>query len=557
MQTPTNVTRIARAVANTDTQNHAQIVYYQAGVGTGNGVINHLLGGGTGLGISENIREAYAFLASNYTANDSVFLIGFSRGAFTVRSIGGIIGQLGLLKKECMQYFRYVFHDWETAGDPKNDTTKEPSFIDEYPEIRKHPKYKKLVKPANQFNGIDEWLAEYKKLLYDLELTHPVPVKIKAIGVWDTVGALGIPVNPRLVKIFKTKWIKEYSWFDTTIGNHVDYAFHALALDEKRAPYQPAIWERPEGCKTHLKQVWFPGAHSNVGGSYEDTASADITLAWMMDQLSGDALHVDKPDLWRPVDWIQFDEQYVLDQYSRYKRPHRDWKASNIWAMGRLIDSFNGIQMLASHRDRAPGRYRKMNYETGIEYGPDYEPNKYPHNMLRDTNELVHASVRLRIDLEGRSPEAEPGQHEPWYTKLYKKLRKLAFLGPYEPRALDGWSLQDGHEHKQKQMRDSTSVDGWNVADIQSRIGQGVQGKAPVWVWKGKLDYADVPRDWSPKSMEEDRLGKFELELLRAFDTEDRKIAEWVERTNRGLTPLEGGLRVIESVKRKSVTMPI
>lgn len=118
MQNPTNVTRIARAIKSEDDAHHPQIVYYQAGVGTGIGLWARLAGGGAGVGLSEHIREAYGFLVNNYREYDpgapgldadSIFLIGFSRGAFTARSIGGLIGAVGLLKKKAMQHFYQIF----------------------------------------------------------------------------------------------------------------------------------------------------------------------------------------------------------------------------------------------------------------------------------------------------------------------------------------------------------------------------------------------------------------------------------------------------------------
>ena len=134
LQTPSNVTRIGRAILAEDKNHHPQIVYYQSGVGNGSTFLERLVGGGTGEGIGEHIREAYAFLSNNYTPGDSIFLLGFSRGAFTARSIGGLISGIGLLEKEgmvqCIISFLYkidlttpfqpwfyaIFKDWENAG---------------------------------------------------------------------------------------------------------------------------------------------------------------------------------------------------------------------------------------------------------------------------------------------------------------------------------------------------------------------------------------------------------------------------------------------------------
>lgn len=126
LQTPSNVTRICRAIRADGDDGISQVIYYQAGVGTEESWWDHLYGGGTGAGLSENIREAYSFLAMNFTPGDEIFLIGFSRGAFTARSIAGLISCVGLLTAKGMAYFYEIFNDWENQAVP-NFKTK---FVD-------------------------------------------------------------------------------------------------------------------------------------------------------------------------------------------------------------------------------------------------------------------------------------------------------------------------------------------------------------------------------------------------------------------------------------------
>ena len=137
------MTRISRAIKPEDSEHHAQIVYYQAGVGTGLGIKDQLLGGGTGLGLSEHIREAYYFLANNYSPGDSIFLVGFSRGSFTARSLGGLIGNLGLLNKRGLPHFYEVFLDWTDAG---NTESPGPSFWEHYRDPLE-PEKRHILKP--------------------------------------------------------------------------------------------------------------------------------------------------------------------------------------------------------------------------------------------------------------------------------------------------------------------------------------------------------------------------------------------------------------------------
>ena len=513
-QNPSNVTRIARAISSEDDDHHAQVVYYQAGIGTGIGLYSHLMGGGTGLGLAENIREAYAFLASNYREEDSdrpgvppdsIFLIGFSRGAFTARSIAGLIGAIGLLKKKAMPHFYEAFLDWENAG--RSNYT--PLFFDRYFEHHDDVEKKKPdIELARDRNRIKQYLDEYLDLLLSLGLTQEV--QVKSIGVWDTVGALGVPINPIIQRLFPflPSFIKEYSWFDTNLDRHINNAFQALALDEHRYPYSPTIWEKPNDpkCKTNLKQVWFPGAHSNVGGSYADSGVADITLAWMMDQLSGNSTA--GPDDRRPLDWIKFDESYIdywTEEEVDWNESHKDEQYRG-WAMGRVYDSNSFPQSLIGTKIRTPGRNHPTDWQTG-------KPLK--HRMLRDTNEYVHSSVRVRIDFGGNGVEPDWAKTfpnglgmMPWVKHLYRRLTgaKIPTYRPHVPGGpLQDWHLEDGHESHAKPNLD---------IDMSSE-------RRVRWVYDGS-ERCDQP------IMREDHLGPFEQRLLKR----DQEIAGRVVRSN-------------------------
>ena len=252
---PTNVLKFMRALLPTGSHGRCQVVFYDPGVGTGS-VVDRITGGVFGIGLSQNVLDGYAFIANNYDADDDggepddIFLFGFSRGAFTARSLAGMLGAVGLLEKRDMNRLPEAFDIYRTK-----------------PENRKrHPSYA-LVKQTRK-------------------------VTIKFIGVWDTVGALGIPVT-------WLKWLgrRRYGFHNVELGSNVRHAYHALAIDEHRKPFEATIWQRPSNQPKHqqvVEQVWFAGSHSNIGGGHRDAGLSDIALAWMIEKAEACGLSFDQ-----------------------------------------------------------------------------------------------------------------------------------------------------------------------------------------------------------------------------------------------------------------------
>lgn len=248
---PTNVLKVVRAVSPCDQTNCEQVVYYEPGVGTGGlSMLDKLVGGGTGYGISANIQSVYRFLANNYTEGDEIFVFGFSRGAYSARSLIGMIECVGLLNKVDLEFVPQAYAYYRT--EPEKRTTS-----------RHHSLITRL-----------------------LDNRQP---DIKFLGVWETVGALGAP-TPFLGKL--TKWLM-VGFHDTSLSALVENAYQALAIDERRGPFRPALWVQDNG-RTHVQQVWFAGAHSNVGGGYPDSGLSDVALEWMLKRASECGLVIDE-----------------------------------------------------------------------------------------------------------------------------------------------------------------------------------------------------------------------------------------------------------------------
>ena len=232
----TNVLKVACRTKKHRTDGSLQIVYYDQGVGTGN-AFDRATGGAFGEGLEANINDAYRFLVANYEPGDLIYLFGFSRGAFTARSIAGMIRRCGILRRE---------------------------------KVRMYPKAKETYKSA--VDAQDPVGIAFRKE-NAIELDTP----IHCIAVWDTVGALGIPLRG-----FRALTQREFQFHDTNLSKSVKYAFHALAVDEHRGPFAPAIWKTPAASGQIAKQAWFAGAHSDVGGGYEEPELSDLALDWMM-----------------------------------------------------------------------------------------------------------------------------------------------------------------------------------------------------------------------------------------------------------------------------------
>jgi Uncharacterized alpha/beta hydrolase domain (DUF2235) len=262
---PTNVAKLALALASNievSAGEQAQLVHYVPGVGTARG--DHLLGGALGVGISENIRDGYRFLMANYSPGDQVFLVGFSRGAYTARSLGGLIHNCGILRHDCIDQLdaAYAFY-----RDRTNKT---------------HPQ-------------------TIAARIFRRDYSHE-DSRVYFVGVWDTVGALGIPQGlPGWEQLSKEwlGWEQLWGFHDTRLSSDVRYAYQALAIDEERPPYAPTLWtgDPPAPDKQTLEQVWFAGVHSEVGGGTADSSLSDIALIWLATKAEA-AGAVFRPD-WR------------------------------------------------------------------------------------------------------------------------------------------------------------------------------------------------------------------------------------------------------------------
>ncbi|KAJ0125249.1 hypothetical protein J7T55_006594 [Diaporthe amygdali] len=438
---PSNVTKLSRSLKRVCEDGTSQIIMYSPGVGTGPSKLDMLTGGAFGEGLDQDIRECYNFACANYVDGDSIILVGFSRGAFTARSVADLIASVGLLTTEGMDNFYPIFEDYEHIGDEKRSAS-EFLFHDLVPYHGEKGKAKILWENERK-EQYKKWLKT-KSWTRDTYQNNSTEIRIKAIAVWDTVGSLGIPPAP----VFGIRGsAKQWKFTSTHVSRKVENAFQALSLDEPRAAFRPALWERLE-CNnvTNLKQVWFPGNHGDVGGGWYDQQIANISLAWICDQLSTLGIEFNPRRLTRTfIDGLRYNAahpypyvppptvlmpDFIWKSLLHHRHPppkpwasspavcpppaknetrdtanctgkdhHQDGSPQALWAIGpprpwglgqtRYPDSW--LQLATGTIVRHPGCFMRADPETNLDTD---EP-------LVNTEERIHSCVRVRLVCEG------------------------------------------------------------------------------------------------------------------------------------------------------------
>lgn len=238
---PTNVLRVARAIRPRDGEGVEQVVFYDWGVGTYHDKVR---GGAFGVGLEKNVQDGYRFIVQNYDRGDEIYLFGFSRGAYTVRCLAGMLNNCGVLRRTHAADIPEAFRLYKTRSvSPRTKRAED---------FRREHAYGKG-------RGVVDFL-----------------------GVWDTVGALGIPTRA-------LAFVDEPDLFyDSEIGSNVRVGRHAVSIDERRKDFEPTLWGQKEGVD--VREVWFAGVHSDVGGGYDAEGGpllSDVPLEWLTREARG------------------------------------------------------------------------------------------------------------------------------------------------------------------------------------------------------------------------------------------------------------------------------
>lgn len=320
----TNVWRIFNGV-DLNYANKKQITHYDDGVGTEDFKYLKILGGAFGWGMTRNIIHAYKFLCRNYNPDDDIYLFGFSRGAYTVRALSAFITYSGVIKdanrysdaelENLISHLIKIYmarpkeDGFVRTAEYKNSLKQHAAnrsridkllntpfsklsaehrhwLRDNYhpPERRSHLDVEGYNKEHHKFRAkmsenLTSSLSKFNKNNATLSV-ELLESKIKYIGVWDTVSAVGLPFDIGL------KWLLEKSFFkfnfrDNRLSSQVEFASHAVSIDDQRKTFHPEIWQERDG----IAQVFFSGVHSNVGGGYPKQGMSYVTLKWMLSEI--------------------------------------------------------------------------------------------------------------------------------------------------------------------------------------------------------------------------------------------------------------------------------
>ena len=401
-----------------DLTGNDQVAYYDDGVGTSAFKPLAILGGAFGWGLKRNILDGYKFLCRHYVNDAEIFAFGFSRGAFTIRVLTGLVTHQGLVRF--------------TSEAELNRKAKAA-----YRTYRAH-RYHSVLHLEAVFRRIRDVFVDLKNRVlrknpYRSEDNQQVAT-IRFVGVWDTVAAYGLPIDEMTRGVSQWLWPLELP--DRTLSAKVTRACHALALDDERTTFHPLLWTestekaRPAGDVTpleaeRLSQVWFPGVHSNVGGGYPDDRLAYVPLYWMMREAGKCGLKFKAPPLdpdafvraksSRDKDGRLYDSRQGLGGYYRYgPRKIADLshaKFSNVKGDAVAID-------VPKIHESAFNRIRSGNV-----YAPIGLPAKY---AVVDEDEKVRVGAANRYETTQQAKARSVAQEHVWNTVW--KRRVVYFL---------------------------------------------------------------------------------------------------------------------------------
>ena len=371
-----------------------QIIFYDQGLGTD---WRKVTGNAFGVGFTANIEQCYRFIFENYNAGDKIFLFGFSRGAATVRSLSSFIHYFGVLPRARSRLIDEAFALYETGRPPA--TQDSASFIED--NLRKDTGRGTQIFQETSYQIYKAFRKDLSARANQFTLAHPnMWVEIEFLGVWDTVPALGfVPQAGVSLVIDRIPWWR-HNFHDFALHRSVKNAYQALSIDDDREWFVPTIWNQyGDENKQKIKQVWFTGSHTDVGGGYREAGLSDITLEWMVKNAvaHGIRLYTKSRRYWNFC--IAPDETDVFHPpRAGFGRVFKSGSRSKVWDQ-KAIETFGPPIVHKSVLERAR---QNPNYRPWIlkSYGNYPDPEKWLKENLEK-----YLRAKYLIDLEKRYQE--------------------------------------------------------------------------------------------------------------------------------------------------------
>jgi uncharacterized protein (DUF2235 family) len=400
-QNKTNVWRLYEAINLRD--GRSQVAVFGDGVGTSSITILRVLGLAVGLGVKRNVLNLYKFLCRNYNTgdhtDDRIWAFGFSRGAFTIRELVELIYHEGLVsfhseaeldRNALAAYRAYRKKEFKASMPGKLWVTPGRYLRDQ------------LISVWNGITGARSYAVPKKKAVREetvkekeetvweeMVRLHRKSINVHFVGVWDTVGAYGLPIDELTQAV--DKWVWPMKFHDEILCPNVQHARHALSLDDARKTFFPIPWnetaeqslvDKGEVKPGRLRQVWFAGTHADVGGGYPDDGLSYVPLRWMIEEAREKGL------VFEPL---------VVEEFTVLATP-----------TGRIYDSRSGFGAL----------YRYQPRNAHLLLNP---PRDAQLPLDKDITPVVHGSVMIRMawSNDGYAPISLP--------------EKIDVLPPYGP----------------------------------------------------------------------------------------------------------------------------
>ncbi len=438
--TKTNVWRVYDAL---DLTGGDQIASFDDGVGTSSFQPLRYIGLALGIGVKRNVLDLYKFLCRNHRAGDRIFAFGFSRGAFTIRLLCGLIEAEGLIPYDSEERF---------------DELALAAY-------RRHRSVAFRQPPLTRaFRAVREaWRGIWGQTPTDAQ-TAPSARRctIAFVGVWDTVGAYGLPIDELTIAV--NKWVWPMRFADTDLPACVQVARHALSLDDERRTFHPIRWNEPPKGRPHgeslsgerLLQVWFAGVHANVGGGYPDDRLAHIPLVWMIDEARRHGLRFDhaRLDTYRAIasfDGPAYDSRAGAGVFYRYQPRSLARLMLPTQQAADAIIGFEGsthwtpllhhsvVRRMASGSDR----YAPVSVDTAVDILAE-ENIPVPFRRPERVRTSISATAKaLRVLLDGEIPRGERWESRARALDLVWWRRVLYFVMLFTLLALAALPLLD------------------------------------------------------------------------------------------------------------------